>query len=152
MDTITNIDKRASVRLALLGLVLLVFAGCEDPEPPDPAALIPDWRTYYNREVGVEFKYPYTLKLDVDSTVDGQFVAELLWVGSEAPVFKLETRSGSVAEGGVMVGDKRASQSMVEVGGQQVQQTVVEHRGRVLVFTGKGSTFDKVLDSVKFLE
>ena len=39
-----------------------------------------------------------------------------------------------------------------EIDGRIVQQTKVFHKGRVFVFTGEGTTFDKVLGSVKLIE
>ena len=143
----------------LCGLAVLWLAGCDDPEPQDPAALIPDWRTYYNRGVGVEFKYPYTLKLGVETTEAGELVAQLLWVGRETPVFRLETEgatevdrladrsSSNVAVDGVL-----GTRSATELGGEPAQQVRVATGGRVFTFTGSGETFEKVLESVKFLE
>jgi hypothetical protein len=156
MNTDTNRNQkiaRSLVPFALLALAAVFLGGCQDPEPTDPAALIPDWRTYYNQEVGVEFKYPYTLKLDVDTAVEGQLVAKLLWVGRESEVFKLETRDGeTAATGGVIVGGSSGSESTVEVDGEELRQIEVAWDGRTFVFIGKGSTFDKVLDSVNFIE
>ena len=147
---------RPELRLGFLALLVTVFfAGCEDPEPPDPAALIPSWRTYYNREIGIEFKHPYNLKLEVNTLEGGHLSVDLLWVGTEASVFALTTRDYQIPDegrGSVMVGGKQASQYDEEVAGTKVQQTKVVHKGRVLVFTGEGKTFDKVLDSVKFIE
>ena len=148
----TNIDKK----FALLALLAMIFASsCEDPEPPEPSAQIPDWRTYYNREVGIEFKYPYNLKLVANSLPADHLSVELLWVGSEAEVFKLETqdqRMPSEGFGSIMVGGKQGSQYDEEVDGRKVQFTKVQHKGRMLVFTGSGTTFDKILDTVKFIE
>jgi hypothetical protein len=161
-NTIT-ITNSAIVRRVLpivwLAFACLLFVGCDDPEPPDPAAQIPDWRTYYNRDVGVEFKYPYTLKLEIDTTDDEQLVARLLWVGAETPVFKLETESAVSADqlevasrGDVIIDGVRAMQSTIEIAGEKVKETKVANDGRIFIFTGSGATYDKVLESVKFLD
>lgn len=134
-------------------------AGCEDPEPPDPAALIPDWRVYYNREIGVELKYPYTLSVDADVSADGQLLLKLQWVGRGTTMFKLETAQaapgdtpGPAGQADQMVGGERASLATVEVDGEDMQQLKLVRDGRVYFFTGDGDTFEKVLDSVEFFE
>jgi len=137
----------------------LAVTGCEDPEPPDPAALIPDWRVYYNREIGVELRYPYTLSVNSDVSADGQLLLKLQWVGRGTTMFKLETAQAAPGDSPVpagqadqMVGGERASLATVEVDGEDMQQLKLVRDGRVYFFTGDGDTFEKILDSVEFFE
>jgi hypothetical protein len=51
-----------------------------------------------------------------------------------------------------MVGGKRASMTMIEVDGENLQRLRLFHDGREYVFMGDGDTFEKVLDSVKFFD
>ncbi len=142
---------------AFLG-AMLMLGSCKDPEPQDPSALIPDWRTYYNREVGIEFQYPYTLNLDVDTSTEGELLVELQWVGRETPVFWLQARPataddlvGAAGAGSARVGGLAASSKVVEIDGETFEHRTVVNGGKVFEFTGSGTTFEKVLDSVKFL-
>lgn len=146
----------------MLALVLMICTGgCGKPEAPDPAALLPDWRTYYNKGVGIEFRYPYTLSLEVDSAAgEGQLVVELQWLGRQTPVFKLETRPATALDairpGGrveVMVGGLPGYQSVGEAtgGGDEVQRISLVNRGRLYTFSGIGETFDRVLETVAFI-
>lgn len=145
---------------SLLGFVLACsLNSCADPEPPDPAALIPDWRVYYNRELGVELRYPYTLSLDVGVSADDQLLLELQWVGRGTVVFKLETFAATpgvdaieAGEAERIVGGEKASMTMIEVDGEKLQRLRFLHDGRIYVITGGGSAFEKVLDSVTFFE
>ena len=150
---------RLAWRACLSVLFALVASSCSDPEPPDPAALIPDWRVYYNREIGVELQYPYTLSVDADVSSDEQLFLRLQWVGRGTTIFKLETTEAAPEDTAIpagqadqMIGGERASLSMVEVDGEDVQQLRLVRDGRVYLFTGDGDTFEKVLQTVEFFE
>ena len=163
MNLNTKTDRNCSLPcLGLLALALL-FSACtsQNLEPVDPAELAPDWRTYYNQEVGVELRYPYTLSLEVDSgAADGQLVVELQWLGRQTPVFKLVTRDAGIGtppadtgQGGGTVDGLPAVWSEIEgVDGEKEQRVSVFNRGREYIFTGAGSSFDKVLETVVFLD
>jgi hypothetical protein len=156
---------RASVRALWLGALLVCSGACSDPELPDPAAQIPDWRTYYNHDVGVELSYPYTLSLVVNDGPDAQLELELQWVGRQNAIFKLDTR-GPDAEAGLRQGAVPGSEIPVTVGGlaasqfkvadaggeEPLQRTLVLRGGRLFVFSGAGETFNKVLGTVVFSE
>jgi hypothetical protein len=154
------LPARASLWRSLLALMLACsLNSCADPEPPDPAALIPDWRVYYNRELGIELRYPYTLSLDAGVTADDQLLLELQWVGRGTVVFKLETLAAVpgvdavvAADADRIVGGEKATMTMIEVDGEKVQRLRFLHDGRVYIITGAGSAFEKILDSVTFFE
>jgi len=156
----TRAWARACLCLCLLALWSGVV-GCAKREAPDPAALLPDWRTYYNREVGVELRYPYTLSLEVDSAaVAGQLVVELQWLGRQTPVFKLQTTGATAQDQSppavaaeLMVGGLPAFQTIDAGGeGEEIQRVSVVSGGRLFTFSGAGDSFAKILESVKFLE
>lgn len=146
---------------ALSALFLCYLAtACAKREAPDPAVLIPDWRTYYNQEVGIELKYPYTLSLEVESGAgDGQLVVELQWRGSQTPVFKLETRPASQPEEAIppsdateLVGGLPASRVEIDGTDGEIQERLsLTRNGTVFVFTGSGESFEKVLRTIRFL-
>ena len=148
-------QTRCAALVALMAVTLL--GGCMQQDAPDPARLIPDWRTYYNRTVGVQFEYPYNLELKIVAREDEQLKLELQWIGRGTPVFKMETwnvdaiSAVEIGQGTYTVGGETASRSTVEVAGEPVQITKVISDGRVFEFTGKGTTFDKILDSVEFI-
>jgi hypothetical protein len=148
----------SSVRLLVVAVVSLL-AACADPEVPDPARLIAEWRTYYNRDAGIEFRYPYTLALEVETSPDGQLVVELQWLGRQTPVFKLVTREAGIdppvdaGQGGGMVDGLPASWTEIEGNdGDKEQRVSVISRGREFIFTGAGDSFGKVLETVIFLD
>ena len=158
MNTKSNLLGRYPHPLIAALVAMLVLSACKDPEPVDPATLIPDWKTYYNRQVGIEFGYPYTLNLNVDTTAAGQLVAELQWIGRGTTVFRLETRDAAADEfaatsnGPGQVGGLRASITELEVDGEMIERWTVVRDGRAFDFSGGGMTFEKVLESVKFLD
>ena len=137
---------------------LFATASCDRLEPDDPATLIPDWRTYSNYEAGIEFQYPYTLNLDVESSTAGQLVVELQWVGRGTPVFRMESREAMPGElaatnaGAGQIGGLRATVTATEIDGEPVERWTVVREDRAYDFTGSGTSFEKVLDSVRFLD
>ena len=148
-------------KIAALMLLAAGLSGCGGTvEVADPAERIPDWQTYYNREIGIALRYPYTLSLDIDTTtVPGQLALELQWIGRGTTMFALDTRQAteldySAGEGEgdtVQVGGKWGARSPTEVDGEKTYSTLVTHNERAFTFTGKGATFDKILESVEFL-
>ena len=151
----TNIaPEKFLTTIAAALIALFALASCGDMEAPEPTRFIPDWRTYENREIGLRFEYPYNLNLDAATSADGQLEAELLWVGSEAPVLRVETRESgpddNTAAGGAEIDGQPATETALQIDGEPMRRLAVTSGGRLFTFTGSGTTFEKIIESVKF--
>ena len=133
----------------------VVLSSCGGADAPEPARFIPDWRTYESQQAAVAFEYPYNLSLDADTSANGELQVDLQWVGRGTSVFHLETGKADPAwkpEGGAEVAGVEATETMVTIGGEPMRRLAVANGGRFYTFTGSGQTFEKILESVKFLD
>jgi hypothetical protein len=162
----------------LLAVVVLPLAlsGCETPEPEDPSNFIPGPQEYYNPTFKFALRYPKVLNLKVEDRSVADVPAlylKLGYPGNDYIVFELETydpgmrdhlrrgliegsekvqpvdgETGSRFEVEVLAGDDAGDDGENE----PEQHVIVERYDRLYVFTGKGETFDEVLDSFRFIE
>jgi len=159
----TNRISKSCASLWLL-IAALAFSSCGGSrEAKDPAERIPGWRTYYNRDVGIELEYPYTLQLSVEDAEPGQVSLDLEWVGHGMTRFKLETFDPEMetvirstqrpdTESTVKIGVFNAARIDTLLDGEEVQRVLITRGNRLYVFTGKGEIFDEVLATVKFID
>ncbi len=143
--------------------------GCETPQPEEPSSFVPGPQEYYNAALGFSLRYPRVLDLKVeDRGVVGEagISLELQYPGNGYTVFRLATYDtgmrGHIRQY-MVVGSERARPVDGETGarfevedqsdaGGVVQHIVVERFDRLYVFTGKGETFDEVVDSFRFID
>ena len=148
----------------------LLLAACDTPEPEDPRQFIPGPQEYYNQGLQFSLRYPKPLNIDVEdlSSLDEPGVSlKLQYPGNDYTVFALSTYDPSMlghirlylvpgSEKPRPVGGETGSQFEVEDQSDDadgpISHVVVERFDRLYVFTGKGETFDEVLDSFRFIE
>lgn len=154
-----------------LGIAVLaagIFSSCETPEPRDPRDSIPGNREYYNEALKFSIRYPGLLNLKVEDRegVDMPgIVLKLQYPGNDFTVFELITRDPGwrvrLHKGMVAGSELKEQVGGVECEGFDIdlpdtegvrKRVIAEHLDRLYVFTGKGETFDEVLESFDFLE
>ena len=154
---------------ALAAILGLCAVSCSDMEPTDPAVYIPGPQEYYNEALQFSLRYPKPLDLKVEdrSVADEPAIfLELLYPGNEYPLLKLSTYDtgmrGHIRQY-MVAGSEKVDRVGGETGsrfevqdqsdrGETLQHVVVEQYGRLYVFTGRGETFDEVVESFQFVE
>jgi len=162
-----NFNKYLPIRI--VAALAIVVSGCETPEPQDPRVFIPGPQDYYNLALEFSLRYPVVLNLEVEDrgvADEPGIYLKLQYPGNDHVVFELEThdpgmidhlRRGLVdgSDKVEIVGGETGSRFEVEaVGGEDgpEQHVVVERSGWLYVFTGKGESFDEVLESFRFID
>ena len=166
--------KMSSTKLSPAKGVALVagffLVACDTPEPEDPRQFIPGPQEYYNEALQFSLRYPQPLNIDVEdrSSLNEPGVSlKLQYPGNDYTVFTLSTYDPSMlghirlylipgSETPRPVDGETGSQFEVEDQSDDadgpIRHVVVERFDRLYVFTGKGETFDEVLDSFRFIE
>lgn len=167
-----SLMKKMNFRRALYFLVTLVplfFLGCETLEPKDPRASIPGLEQYYNEALLFTLRYPRVLNLKVeDRAVAGEpdIVLRLDYPGNDFPILELATYAPSWieevrkplvhgTERTLSIDNERAITFEITSDPDNEESTmrriIVRNFGRIYVFTGKGKTFDEVVNSFDFI-
>lgn len=172
-----NSSKYLPLVIATL-TVSFTLSGCETPEPEDPSVFIPGPQEYYNPALKFVLRYPKVLNLKVENRSVADVPAlylKLGYPGNDYIVFELETYDPGMRDHlrrGLIEGSETVQPVDGETGsrfeveaadgadgdnggdadGGLEQHVIVERYDRLYVFTGKGETFDEVLDSFRFIE
>ena len=167
-----NSSKRLhSLAAALAPLALLLTSGCESLEPDDPKIHMPGRPQYYNQALGFSLRYPGVLNLQVKDTAAAGTPGvsiRLVYPGNEQVMFRLSTYDPAMgghvrqymvpgSEQPQPVGDEMGSRFLIEdqgsdEAGATLQHVTVERDSVLYVMSGKGETFDEIVNSFEFLE
>jgi len=159
-----NFNKYLPIRI--VAALAIVVSGCETPEPQDPRVFIPGPQDYYNLALEFSLRYPVVLNLEVEDrgvADEPGIYLKLQYPGNDHVVFELEThdpgmldplRRGLVEDSEKIekIDGETGARFEVEAADGADQHVVVEYSGRLYVFTGRGDTFDEVLESFQFIK
>lgn len=148
--------------------------GCESLEPKDPRASIPGLQQYYNESLRFSLRYPRLLNLRVEDRAvagDPDLVLRLEYPGNDYPILELATYAPSWieevrkplvhgTERTLSIDTERAITFEIKNDPKNdpkneestMRRIIVRNFGRIYVFTGKGKTFDEVVNSFDFID
>lgn len=155
--------------LATLFFGISFFQGCKTPEPRDPRQSIPKDKEYYNEALGFSLHYPNLLNLRVEEKEGADIsgiILKLQYPGNDFTVFELITRPVGWREG-LRKHVVEGSEDRKEIDGLEAEgfdirlpvdgevkrkRVILEHMSMLYVFTGRGKTFDEILQSFAFID